>query len=127
MFKEKVKFDSEEPTTQSGLEFDTVLGNKTSPQCYNVVSTSAKVWVIIPKTVIKHIKNKKKGTWRLYPNMFENLIENGVKIYAFSASKLIHTYTPECISTILSAASVKPNYRFCLFFKHVYRGGFPTL
>lgn len=109
MFKEKVKSESKEPTTQMGLEFDTVLGKKTSPQFYNVVSTSAKVWVMIPKTVIKHIKNKKKGTWRLYPNMFENLIENGVKIYAFSASKLIQTYTHECISNILNAASVKLN------------------
>ena len=109
MFKEKVKLESKEPTTQMGLEFDTVLGKKTSPQFYNVVSTSAKVWVMIPKTVIKHIKNKKKGTWRLYPNMFENLIENSVKIYAFSASKLIQTYTHECISNILNAASVKLN------------------
>lgn len=109
MFKEKVRSESEEPTSQMGLDFDTVLGKKTSPHFYNVVSTSAKVWVMMPKTIIKHIKNKKKGTWKLHPNMFENLKEQGVKIYAFSASKLIQTYTHECISNILNAASVKLN------------------
>ena len=109
MFKEKVRSESKEPTSQMGLEFDTVLVKKTSPHFYNVVSTSAKVWVMIPKTIIKHIKNKKKGTWKLHLNMFENLKEQGVKIYAFSASKLIQTYTHECISNILNAASVKLN------------------
>jgi hypothetical protein len=109
MFKEKVRAESKEPVTQMGLEFDTVLGKKTSPQFYNVVSTSAKVWVMMPETIIKQIKHKKKGTWKLHPNMLENLIEQGVKIYAFSASKLIQTYPHECISNILNAASVKLN------------------
>ena len=109
MFKEKVKSESKEPVSQMGLEFDTVLGKKTSPQFYNVVSTSAKVWVMMPETIIQQIKHKKKGTWKLHPNMLENLMEQGVKIYAFSASKLIQTYPHECVSNILNAASVKLN------------------
>ena len=109
MFKEKVKNDTKEPVSQIGLEFDTVLGNKTAPSFYKVVSTSAKVWVMIPKTIIKQIKHKKKGTWKLQPNMFEYFKEQGVKIYAFSASKLIQTYTHQCVSNILNAASVKLN------------------
>lgn len=109
MFKEKVRTESKEPVTQMGLEFDTVLGKKTSPQFYNVVSTGAKVWVMMPETIIKQIKHKKKGTWKLHPNILENLIEQGVKIYAFSASKLIQTYPHECVSNILNAASVKLN------------------
>ena len=109
MFKEKVRTESKEPVTQMGLEFDTVLGKKTSPQFYNVVSTGAKVWVMMPETIIKQIKHKKKGTWKLHPNMLENLMEQGVKIYAFSASKLIQTYPHECVSNILNAASVKLN------------------
>ena len=109
MFKEKVKSESKEPVSQMGLEFDTVLGKKTSPQFYNVVSTSAKVWVMMPETIIQQIKHKKKGTWKLHPNMLENLMEQGVKIYAFSASKLIQTFPHECISNILNAASVKLN------------------
>lgn len=109
MFKEKVRAESKEPVSQMGLEFDTVLGKKTSPQFYNVVSTSAKVWVMMPETIIHQIKHKKKGTWKLHPNMLENLMEQGVKIYAFSASKLIQTFPHECISNILNAASVKLN------------------
>lgn len=109
MFKEKVRAESKEPVSQMGLEFDTVLGKKTSPHFYNVVSTSAKVWVMMPETIIQQIKHKKKGTWKLHPNMLENLMEQGVKIYAFSASKLIQTYPHECISNILNAASVKLN------------------
>lgn len=109
MFKEKVRAESKEPVSQMGLEFDTVLGKKTSPHFYNVVSTSAKVWVMMPETIIKQIKHKKKGTWKLHPNMLENLMEQGVKIYAFSASKLIQTFPHECISNILNAASVKLN------------------
>ena len=109
MFKEKVRAESKEPVSQMGLEFDTVLGKKTSPHFYNVVSTSAKVWVMMPETIIKQIKHKKKGTWKLHPNILENLMEQGVKIYAFSASKLIQTFPHECISNILNAASVKLN------------------
>lgn len=109
MFKEKVRAESKEPVSQMGLEFDTVLGKKTSPHFYNVVSTSAKVWVMMPETIIQQIKHKKKGTWKLHPNMLENLMEQGVKIYAFSASKLIQTFPHECISNILNAASVKLN------------------
>jgi hypothetical protein len=109
MFREKVKSGSTEPVSQMGLEFDTVLGKKTSQHFYTVVSTSAKVWVMMPATIIRQIKHKKKNTWKLYPNMFEKFIEQGVKIYAFSASKLIQTYTHECVSNILNAASVKLN------------------
>lgn len=109
MFKEKVRAESKEPVSQMGLEFDTVLGKKTSPHFYNVVSTSAKVWVMMPETIIQQIKHKKKGTWKLHPNMLENLMEQGVKMYAFSASKLIQTFPHECISNILNAASVKLN------------------
>jgi hypothetical protein len=37
------------------------------------------------------------------------LKERGVKIYAFTAAKLVMTYPHECISNILSAAGVKTN------------------
>jgi len=41
--------------------------------------------------------------------MFDKLKEQGVKIYAFTASKLTMTYPHECISNILGAAGVKTN------------------
>ena len=39
--------------------------------------------------------------------MFDKFKEQGIKIHAFTASKLIVTYTHECISNILNAAGVK--------------------
>ena len=106
MFKDKVRNGSMEATSQMGLEFDTVLGKKTAPHFYHVASTDAKVWVMMPRTVIKQIKKKK---WRLRPNMFEDFKEQGVKVFAYSGARLIQTYAHECVSNILNAASVKVN------------------
>jgi len=41
--------------------------------------------------------------------MFEKFVEQGVRIYAFTAAKLTMTYTHECVSNILNAAGVKVN------------------
>jgi hypothetical protein len=52
---------------------------------------------------------KSGGGTKIYAKMFEKLIEQGVRVYAFSASKLTMTYTHECLSNILNAAGVKVN------------------
>jgi hypothetical protein len=59
------------------------------------------------KNTIKSIKDKKSGKWAVNPKMFEKFIDQGVRIYAFTASKLTLTYTHECISNILNAAGVR--------------------
>jgi hypothetical protein len=41
--------------------------------------------------------------------MFQKFLQQGVRIYAFTAAKLTQTYTHECISNILNAAGVKVN------------------
>jgi hypothetical protein len=56
MFKDKVRNGSMEAVSQMGLEFDTVLGKKTAPHFYHVASTDAKVWVMMPRTVVKHVR-----------------------------------------------------------------------
>jgi hypothetical protein len=61
------------------------------------------------KNVIKAIKEKKTGSWSIHPKMFEKFKEKNVRIYAFTAAKLIMTYTHECVSNILNAAGVKVN------------------
>jgi hypothetical protein len=108
LFKSKVKDDSKEPVTQMGLHFDTTVGNKISDNIHTVTSTQARCWVMNTKNLIKNIKDK-KGNWKIYPKMFEKFKEQGVKIYAFTASKLTMNYTHECISNILNAAGVKSN------------------
>lgn len=107
MFKSKVKNDSSEPVHQMGLTFDTVLGKKISDNIYHVLQTKSKCWMMNTKNVIKTIKDRKTGTWKISPKIFDKFKEQGVKIYAFTASKLTITYTHECISNILNAAGVK--------------------
>jgi len=106
LFKHKVREGSSEPITQMGLNFDTEVTKKISNDIYAVSSTESKAWVMYPKNVIKSIKDK-KGDWKINAKMFEKFKENGVKIYAFTASKLVITYAHECISNILNAAGVQ--------------------
>jgi hypothetical protein len=108
LFKHKVREGSSEPVSQMGLNFDTQVGKKISTDIYSVTSTEAKSWVMFSKNVMKNAKDK-KGNFNLHVKMFDKLKEQGVKIYAFTASKLTMTYPHECISNILGAAGVKTN------------------
>jgi hypothetical protein len=106
LFKHKVKEGYDEPIQQMGLNFDTEVARKISKDIYAVSNTEAKAWVMFPKNVIKSIKDK-KGDWKIHPKMFEKFKEQGVKIYAFTAAKLVITYAHECVSNILNAAGVQ--------------------
>ena len=109
LFKQKVKSDSTEPITQMGLHFDTEVGKKISKDIHQVITTTSKAWVMNTKNVIKTIKDKKSGSWKISPKMFQKFKEQNVRIYAFTAAKLVMTYTHECVSNILNAAGVKVN------------------
>ena len=112
MFKEKVKNNVNEPVEQIGLHFDTSVTNKISENIYMVKETSAKTWVMMNKNVIKNLKDKKNGAFKIHPRMstmFKKLQEGGVKIHAYTAAKLTMTYSHECVSNILNAAGVKAN------------------
>jgi hypothetical protein len=110
MFKVKTLGNSNEPINQMGLNFDTDVTTKISDEYYKVVSTNPKVWVIMNKHVIKNIKDKRSGTYKIQPKcdaMFSKFIEQGVKVVAFTKARLTITYTHECISNIVNSASVK--------------------
>ena len=109
LFKHKVKSGSKEPTEQMGLHFDTEIGAKISDDIYKVKSTTSKAWCMNTRNVIKAIKDKRSGKWSVSPKMFAKFTEQGVRIYAFTAAKLVMTYTHECISNILNAAGIKVN------------------
>ena len=103
LFRKKIEEGSTEPVSQMGLHFDTELAQKAQTDIYKVKKTNAKAWVMITK-------NMSKKTKKIYAaNMFDKLLEEGNKIYAFTASKLTMTYSHECISNILGAAGVKTN------------------
>lgn len=110
MFKEKVLAGSEEPTEQLGLDFDTEVATKISENIYTVKTTGAKSWVIMCKSVLKQIKDKRSGLYKIHPKldvMFSKFKEHGVKIVAFTAAKLIQTYTHECIGNIVNSSGIK--------------------
>ena len=103
LFRKKIEEGSTEPVSQMGLHFDTELAQKAQTDIYKVKKTKAKAWVMIPNNMYKKTK-------KIYAaNMFDKLLEEGNKIYAFTASKLTMTYSHECISNILGAAGVKTN------------------
>lgn len=106
LFKAKVKDGSEESNTQMGLHFDTEVDKKVSENIYTVTKTNAKCWLMYPKYMFKKAKDK-KAAFKISPKMFDKFREHGIKVYAFTASKLVVTYTHECISNILNAAGVK--------------------
>jgi hypothetical protein len=58
------------------------------------------------KNVLNGISDK-RGKFTINTKYFKQAIEKNVKIYAFTAAKLVITYTHECISSILNAAGVK--------------------
>jgi len=112
MFKTKVKDNSTEPIEQIGLHFDTEIGNKISEDIYQVKSSSARCWVMMCKNTSKFVRDKRTYDYRVPPRMeqmFSKFKELGVKIHAYTASKLTMTYTHECISNLLNAAGVKAN------------------
>lgn len=110
MFKEKILAESTEPTEQMGLDFDTEVVAKVAENIYTIKTTSAKSWVLMSKNVLKQIKDKRTGTYKIHPKldvMFSKFKEHGVRIVAFTAAKLIQTYSHECIGNIINSNGVK--------------------
>ena len=107
MFKNKVNENVDEPYSQMGLNFDTEVGKKVDTNIYHVTRTNARAWIMNTKNVLKSLHKNKD--YKVSPKMFEKFVQQGVKLYAFTASKLTIAYTHECISSILNAAGVKVN------------------
>ena len=69
MFKDKVLADSTEPTEQMGLEFDTEVIAKVAENIHTVKTTGAKSWVLMCKNVLKQVKDKRTGTYKIHPKL----------------------------------------------------------
>jgi len=112
LFKARVKEGSLEPVEQIGLHFDTDVGNRVSDDVYQVKSTSARCWLMVCKNTLKYVRDKRTHDCRVPPRMeqmFSKFKELGVKIHAYTAAKLVMTYSHECISNLLNAAGIKAN------------------
>lgn len=110
MFTENVKRKSTEPVSQMGLHFDTDVGGCIDGDMYTVKSTTAKVWVMMTKSIHKKIKDRRTGTFKIAPKlatMFEKFKESGAKIVAYTAAEVTSTYTHECFGNILNSSGIK--------------------
>lgn len=109
MFKAKVLNETDEPVEQLGLNFDTEISDKVDDSIYKVVKSVPKSWVFKGPQMHKALKNKKSPGITLplkFDEMFDRLMSNGVKVYAYTGAKLTVTYPHECLSNILEAAGV---------------------
>lgn len=109
-FKKKIREGSTEPPEQMGLEFDTEVIAKVADNIHTVKTSGAKSWVLMCKHVLKSIKDKRSGTYKIHPKldvMFAKFKECGVRVVAFTAAKLVHTYSHECIGNIVNSSGVK--------------------
>jgi hypothetical protein len=107
MFRQKVTDGVDEPVSQMGLHFDTEVGKKVGKDIHQVTKTDARAWMMNVKNVSKTLQKTKDQ--KVSPKMFEKFLQQGVRVCAFTASKLTMTYTHECVSNILNAAGVKVN------------------
>lgn len=110
MFKQKVNDESTEPVEQMGLEFDTNVGSCIDGDIYKVDTTEAKTWVLASKPVLKKMRDKRTGKYKIPPKfdvMFEKFKEFGVKISAYVGAQVTNTYTHECFGNILNSSGVK--------------------
>ena len=109
-FKRKTTKKTTEPLEQLALEFDTSVSQAVSESLYKVVKTDPKCWTVDSKPVVKALRDKKGEGIKLpskNSEMFDKLIERGLKIYAWTASRLTVTYPHECLSNILESAGVR--------------------
>jgi len=110
MFRAKVLADSAEPSEQMGLDFDTEVVAKVAENVWTVKTTGAKSWVLMCKPVLRQIKDKRTGTYKIHPKldvMFSKFKEHGVRVVAFTAAKLVQTYSHECLGNIVNSNGVK--------------------
>jgi hypothetical protein len=110
MFKKKVHEKSTEPIEQMGLTFDTEVLAKVAEDIHTVKTSGAKSWVLMTKPVLRSIRDKRTGTYKIHPKldvMFAKFKEHGVRVVAFTAAKLVNTYTHECVGNIVNSSGVK--------------------
>lgn len=108
-FRKAVKNDSEEPMHQMGLHFDTDIGSKVSDGVWTVTKSAPQVFVLDGKAVCKKMKTTKGEGLKLprdIDQIFERMIDSGVKIHAWTKANVLVHYTHECLGNILEATGV---------------------
>jgi len=111
-FVKRTREGSTEPVHQRGLGFDTEVGKKLVDDIYDVTKTSARVWAMDAKPVDKKLRQGKVPiNLPLIDDgeMFKTLINNGIKVGAFTTADVVCHYIHECFGNILEMSGIKLN------------------
>jgi len=108
MFRKKTVEGSTEPIHQRALRFDTDVAKKVvGTNLYDVVKTSARVWVMDSKPIDKKLKSIQKNlSCDSYENMFAQLKSNNIRVVALPSATVIRHFTHKCLGNILEMPGV---------------------
>jgi hypothetical protein len=108
MFRKKTVAGSTEPIHQRALTFDTDVAKKVvGTNLYDVVKTSARVWVMDSKPIDKKLKSIQKNlSCDSYENMFAQLKSNNIRVVALPSATVIRHFTHKCLGNILEMPGV---------------------
>jgi hypothetical protein len=111
MFRKKTVAGSTEPIHQRALTFDTDVAKKVvGTNLYDVVKTSARVWVMDSKPIDKKLKSIQKNlSCDSYENMFAQLKSNNIRVVALPSATVIRHFTHKCLGNILEMPGVMMN------------------
>ena len=111
MFRKKTVEGSTEPIHQRALTFDTDVAKKVvGTDLYDVVKTSARVWVMDSKPIEKKLKSVQKNlSCDSYENMFAQLKSNNIRVVALPSATVIRHFTHKCLGNILEMPGVMMN------------------
>ena len=111
MFHKKTVEGSKEPIHQRALTFDTDVAKKVAgTDLYDVVKTSARVWVMDSKPIEKKLKSVQKNlSCDSYESMFAQLKSNNLRVVALPSATVIRHFTHKCLGNILEMPGVVMN------------------
>ena len=111
MFRKKTVEGSTEPIHQRALTFDTDVAKKVvGTDLYDVVKTSARVWVMDSKPIEKKLKSVQKNlSCDSYENMFAQLKSNNIRVVALPSATVFRHFTHQCLGNILEMPGVMMN------------------
>ena len=111
MFRKKTMEGSTEPIHQRALTFDTDVAKKVvGTDLYDVIKTSARVWVMDSKPIDKKLKSAQKNlSCESYESLFAQLKTNNLRVVALPSATVIRHFTHKCLGNILEMPGVMMN------------------
>lgn len=106
MFKAKIKANTAEPRDQVGLIFDTTVDKKVSDGLWSVAQTNPSIFMMDCKVIDKKFAKKSIKPPRDMNMLFEKFRDAGVRVFAWTPSRVTIMHTYECVGSIMNVPSV---------------------